>query len=257
MEITKDDRFSAWLLAEIYKSFTEGREDRSGTWHVSDLMFPRYAVLQKLEGTVIPTAQDVGFFFTGEAYHRMLQKVMGEHDSEKRVEAYGILGSIDFFDGDLLIEIKTSRQWTVPEEPKEHYIEQVGYYAAITGKKTVRIILILPTAGRKWDGSESSTVELRTWTVVFTDEELATIAAHMIELKTSMEAALVSFDLTTLPMCPEWKYGSLRQDPETKKWEVKARCPFAHICRCQEEKLQAEADLKNSRVGSRGGKRGF
>lgn len=256
MLVEKDDTFSQDVLQKIYAHLTEGREDRTGKWHVSDLLFPRYAVLQRLEG-VKPTPEDVGFFFTGEAYHQMIQKVMGQSDSEIRLEKHNVLGTADFLNDELLIEFKTSRKWTIPEWPQEHYLEQIGYYAAMSGKTKARVVVIFPTAGRKWNGTGASTVEIATWVITWTLEELAAIELKMRETVILLDTAVKSFDLSPLPLCPIWKFGSIQQDPDTKKYEVKTRCPFAHICVCQQSALQTEADKKNLRVGSRGGKRGF
>jgi hypothetical protein len=256
MEIKRDEDFSKQLLDKIYKHLTEGREDRSDKWHVSDLLFPRYAVLQRLEG-VTPTATDVGFFFTGEAYHQMVQKVLGKEDAEKRMELFNVLGTADYLNDTILIEFKTSRKWTVPEYPQDHYVEQIGYYAAMSGKKEAKIVVIFPTAGRKWDGSGSSTLEVATWSVSWTESEIDAIKQRMQDRVQALDLALKTLDLSALPVCPDWKYGSIMQDRETKEYKVQVRCPFGHICKCFEQQMQSEADRKNKGVGSRGGKRGF
>jgi hypothetical protein len=257
MEITRDEEFSKELLDKIYRYHTEGREDRSLKWHVSDLLFPRYAVLQRLEG-VTPTTEDVGFFFTGEAYHQFIQKILGAADAEIRMELFDVLGTADYLNSEILIEFKTSRKWTVPEMPQDHYIEQIGYYAAMSGKRKARIVVIFPTAGRKWDGSSASTLEIVTWSVSWTDEEIEEIKAKMQSRVELLNRAVESLDLSTLPVCPDWKLGAVVQDKATRKYEVKARCPFLEICKCPHYNVMlAEATKKNAGVGSRGGKRGF
>ena len=169
--VVKDKAFEDFLIDLIMKNY-QSRESRiGGKWHCSDLMFPRYAVLQRLYPK-LPTREDVGFFLTGEAYHEFMQKLLGEKDSEVRGELLDVLGTADYFDGSTLLEIKTSRKWTVPDLPQEHYIEQAGYYCAIFGKTSARIAVIFPTAGRKWDGSASSTIEIVVWNVCFTEVEI-------------------------------------------------------------------------------------
>jgi hypothetical protein len=241
MQITPDPEFTQYLLDKVIDGYMH-RNPRKGKWHVSDLLFPRYAVLSRMVGHK-PTRTDVGFFLTGEAYHAYIQKVLGKENAEVKGEAVNIVASADFFNGEDLIEFKTSRKWTVPNEPDPLYIKQARYYAVIFGQFKARIVVLLPTAGRKWDGSQSSTVELVSWTVLFSQEELDSTYSEMQELGTSMGEALASGDLSKLPLCPEWKYGTIVK--VGKEYQVEVRCPYATTCRCAEESLAIECQRKN------------
>jgi hypothetical protein len=241
--VTPDEAFSDSLIDKIMRNYLE-REPRTGAWHVSDLMFPRYAVLSRLYGRE-PTRTDVGFFFTGEAYHEFLQKLLGKQNSEVRGELHNVLGTADYFDGDILLEIKTSRKWTIPEAPQDHYLEQAGYYCAIFGKTKARIVVIFPTAGRKWDGSSSSTLEIRTWSVEFSEAEIANIKKQMAAMVSALTRANDE-GIASLPVCPDWKYGSIDRDAVKKIYFLNVRCPFAQegLCDCGAE-LKKELIRKN------------
>lgn len=244
-EIVPDDTFSDFIISQIMGNYLK-REGRVGhKWHVSDLLFPRYAVMDRLYGRT-PSRDDIGFFFTGEAYHEFLQKLLGKQDAEVRGEILDVLGTADYFDGNVLLEIKTSRKWTIPETPQEHYVEQVGYYCAIFGKIEARILIIFPTAGRKWDGSSSSTVEVRTWKLTFTDAEIADIKAKMASRVVDLNTALAAKNVSGLPACPDFKYGTIERDSEKKIYFLKIRCPYANAgyCDCGEE-MRKELQRKN------------
>lgn len=243
--VTKDTGFEAYLIDLIMKNY-ETRESRvGGKWHVSELMFPRYAVLQRMLPKT-PTRDDVGFFLTGEAYHEFMQKLLGTSDSEVRGESLNVLGTADFFDGDTLLEIKTSRKWTIPEMPQDHYVEQAGYYCAIFGKMSARIAIIFPTAGRKWDGSASSTVEIAAYNVVFAEEEIATIKQGMSSQTVTLDQALKDRNISNLPYCAEWKCGSVERDVEKQEYFLKMRCPYAKEKLCEgNPKLHEECQYKN------------
>ncbi len=243
--VTKDPEFESFLIGLIMKNY-ESRESRvGGKWHVSDLMFPRYAVLQRISPRK-PTREDVGFFLTGEAYHEFMQRLLGQADSEVRGELLNVLGTADYFNGDTLLEIKTSRKWTVPELPQDHYIEQAGYYCVIFSKTSARIAVIFPTAGRKWDGSSSSTIEIVAHNVVFTDEEIEQIKQDMQSDVEVLNNALETQNTTGLSFCPDWKCGSVERDVEKQEYYIKLRCPYAQDKSCSgNPKLEETCQYKN------------
>lgn len=261
--IIKDTSFEDYLIKLIMDNY-QTRETREGQkWHVSDLMFARYAVLQRLY-PVPPDRDAVGFFLTGEAYHEFIQRLLGQKDSEVKGMLGDVVGTADFFDGSTLLEIKTSRKWTVPAEPQSHYIEQAGYYCAIFNQTRARIAVILPTAGRKFDGSTSSTVEIVAWEVSFTEEELNKIKESMQEMSETLETALTSKSLVGLPFCADWKCGSIERDSEKKEYFIKARCPYLRSNQCEgnptifsecQRKMDNRRDVPNStKKGVKNGK---
>lgn len=260
-EIAKDMAFADSVLDKIIQKYLSV-ETRSGSWHVSDLMFPRYAVFSRITNHK-PERDTIGFFFTGEAYHHFLQGVLGNENAEVRKELHGVLGTADFFDGDTLLEIKTSRKWTIPEDPQDHYITQAGYYCAIFGKPAAKILVIFPTAGRKWDGSASSTVEVVAWEVRFSPAELEAIKAQIHQEAEALDKAWKEkspFDIKALKSCPSWKYGTVERDAEKKEYFINVRCPFTAMCPHDDCSKEVEDECKrkneNRRVFGPGGKAG-
>lgn len=243
MKLELDEKFSDFLRDKIVSNY-RSRLPRQGKWHVSDLLFPRYAVLNRRQPHQ-PTNDEIGFFLTGEAYHNFIQELLGKQNSEVKAEAIDVLASADFFDGGTLIEFKTSRKWTIPETPEEHYIKQAAYYAFIFAVKSVRISVIYPTSGRKWDGSTSSTVEIRSWIVLFSDEDITEIKEEMTGLVKDMTEAYKTGDVSSLPECPEWKFGSIERDKEKQEYYIKIRCPFTEICLCSSS-LKEQLEYKNA-----------
>ena len=260
-EVIKDDAFAQSVLDKIIQKYMSV-EGRTGAWHVSDLMFPRYAIFSRITNHK-PERDAIGFFFTGEAYHSFLQGVLGNANAEVRKEIHGVLGTADFFDGDTLLEIKTSRKWTIPELPQDHYITQAGYYCAIFDKTAAKILVIFPTAGRKWDGSASSTVEAVCWEVRFSGQECEAIRASIKEEAAALDKAWKSkspFDIRSLNSCPSWKYGTVERDAEKKEYFVNIRCPFTAMCPHEEcsKEVTNECTRKNNsrRVFGPSGKAG-
>lgn len=242
--VVHDDAFASYIRSLITEHWTSDYKPRAGKWHVSDMLFPRYAVLNRLHPHS-PTDEAIGFFLTGEAYHRYIQGLLGSHNSEVHAEAYGVVATADFMDGTMLIELKTSRKWTIPESPQSEYIKQSGFYSVIYNIPKVQIVAIFPVAGRKWDGSASSTVEIRAWTVTFTPEDQEAIKIEIASLVRNLTVAYKSGDVTTLPACPSWKYGTVERDSEKKEYFIKLRCIFAEegLCDCGDE-VRAECARK-------------
>jgi hypothetical protein len=243
MKLELDDKFSEFLTKKILSNY-QNRAPRRGKWHVSDLLYPRYAVLNR-RSPHTPSAEEVGFFFMGEGLHRFIQHILGEQNAEVKAEAMSVLASADFFDGATLIEFKTSRKWTIPETPQDEYIHQAALYAFIFGVRTVRIAVVYPTANRKWDGSSASTVEIRSWTVSFTEEDIEEIKEEIANLVRDMTKAFQDGDVSGLPACPDWKAGSVEYDSKKKEYFLKKRCPFYDVCKCGSG-LQREVDYKNA-----------
>lgn len=253
MELKNDDKFADYLRDKIIANY-QGRSPRRGKWHVSDLLYPRYAVLNR-RNPHTPSAEEVGFFFLGEGLHRFIQHILGEQNAEVKAEAVSVLASADFFDGATLIEFKTSRKWTIPEVPQDEYIHQAAFYAFIFSVPTVRISVVYPTAGRKWDGSSPSTVEIRSWIVSFTPDDIKEIKDEMMGLVRDMTEAYNTGDVSKLPACPEWKYGTVEYDSIRKEYYAKVRCPFADICKCHAESIRSQVEYKNAHRRSPNGSR--
>lgn len=227
MKIVVDNEYTQKVRDKIISHFKQ-RESTEGKWHVSDLLMPRWGYFTRVTADYRPSEEDIGFFANGTAWHEFIQKVLGPECAEQQGEFLNIIGTCDWLDRGTgakdLTEIKTSRKWTVPDDPEDHYVDQAGQYCVIFKKKKARIFVIYPVSGRKWDGSQSSSVEFRSWTVEFSDKDLEEIRADMAVMGGALDEALLKKDHTLLPTCPLWKCG--------RKWKKAFKiCPFYEICK--------------------------
>ena len=206
MRLRANDAFAQKVLNKLIKSYTRDERPFDGKWHVYDLLFPRKTVACKKYGCK-PTRKDIGFFFTGRAYHSEIQRIIGIAKAEVRGERWGIVGTMDY-KGENAIEIKTSRKWTVPTTPEGHYVRQAGYYATLFDLDEVIILVVYPTAGRTWQGKTASTVEMRAWTLQVSKADRKKIHYDMMRTKEELEDALANkrkkVDWDAFPPCPAW-----------------------------------------------------
>lgn len=224
MIIKKDNIFASEIKQRLYAFIKSKRRKEDGKYHVSDLLFPRFAVLSKIFGYE-PTDQEIGFFANGIAWHEFIQKVLGKQNAEIQGEYKGIVGTVDFINGAVLVEIKTNRKWTIPDEPQPEYVEQLLDYCIIHGRKEGKLLVVYPTAGRKFNGGKSSSVEIVSWSIKFSQHELDIAKQKMERTKQLMQQALnakipwKSPAFEALPSCPDFR---------------KKTCPFEH-CQCKIE----------------------
>ncbi len=230
MKIEIDNTYAEKIRKLIISDYEQRRKEkeikRQRKWHVSDLIFPRFTYFKEIYGWT-PNHEDIGYFFTGEAYHRELQRILGVKYAEVIRELHGIVATIDHFDT-VLIEIKTSRKWSLPNDPEPHYVRQDGYYCAITKQKESKIVVIYPTSGREYKGKKSSTVEIRAWEVTFTDKDLAAIEFDMLETVRQLEAAIRRGDPSSLPPCPAWKCRSFVRG-KSRKERIKMLGNYSYV----------------------------
>ncbi len=221
MKVFLDKKYATEIRSLIIKDYTDrakkGNKEREKEklWHVSDLIFPRKTYFEMLYGRKI-TDTAIGFWFTGVAFHTELQRILGIESAEKEVKKNGIVAHIDHFDK-VLLEIKTSRKWTIPTEPEPHYIRQVGDYAALTGTTNPKIVVIYPTAGRTWEGKDSSTVEIAAWELQFTKQELGDISEDMEITIAEIKKAVYKKDPSGLPPVPSWLIKDYIPEKHTRK----------------------------------------
>src|SRR5574341_393784 len=172
MIIKKDNIFASEIKQRLYAFIKSKRRKEDGKYHVSDLLYPRFAVLSKTFGYE-PTDREIGFFANGIAWHEFIQKILGIEHAEQSKEYQKIIGTADYMDDSVLVEIKTSRKWTVLEELTPEYIQQLLAYCVIHGRMGGKIMVVFPTAGRKL-GKQASEVEIVAWDIHFSSETIET-----------------------------------------------------------------------------------
>lgn len=225
MESVIDQEFGSALKKQL-ADYIQKNKREDNKFHISEILMPRYAYFVRRYGKKI-SEEDVGFFIPGIAFHELLQKVMGPELAETQLTLGDVIGTADMV-GLKFSEIKTSRKWSVPLDPDPMYVEQIGDYLAMDGtRKHGWIIVIYFVAGRKWDNSKSSNLEIVCWRVTFTDQELQEFRLNIKGTRDLLDRALVSDDFKTLKLCPPWKCGRVF------KGEVEGLC-FAYD-KCQPE----------------------
>lgn len=207
MKIVADTKYAAKLLKKISDDILKESGRDTSKYHVSDLVFPLAAYFKKRFGYE-DDMEDVGFYFTGVAYHHEIQRILGIANAEVQKELNNVIGTIDYLAEDMM-EIKSSRKWTVPEMPPGHYTQQGGYYCAMSGRMQILIVVVYPTAGRTWKGDKASTVAVRVWRISFTKQDIAKIKKDMEITVAKLDRAVYTKDPSELPPCPDWKIEKL------------------------------------------------
>jgi len=208
MRVTLDRRYAAEARKKLIDFYTsEAKQENSKRskdklWHVSDLVFPRKTYYERIQGRKI-TDKAIGFWFLGKAVGTEMQRILGKSFAEVEAVWKKVVAHIDHKDK-VLIEIKSSRKWTIPEWPSPHYTRQIGYYCAMTGTKSAKILVVYPTAGRTYKGERSSTVDIAAWEVAFSAGELKQIQIDMEETIKRIETAIHKKTPDDLPACPKW-----------------------------------------------------
>jgi hypothetical protein len=222
MQIQRDEHFADVVKQKLRALQLAKRRDLGSDLHISELLNPRKAYWTRTLGERV-TDESIGFFITGEAFHRVVQDAMGLEFAEKKLTLPGIVGTADLC-GTYLCEIKTSRKWTIPEQPDPYYVEQVTSYAAMADRDVAYIFVIYFTAGRKWDGSKPSTLEMVSWKVELTDQERIDIRQKLLTEANRLNKALVKKDPLLLQLCADWMCVGIYQN------KVQRTCPYYHDC---------------------------
>lgn len=223
----EEKRFYTLLREHLKKS---DRKLDLKKFHVSDILAPRQWYWRNKNPKEI-TNDMIGFFLGGIAHHAMAEPILAGKSGEVEHEAVlstddgiVIVGHMDVY-RKFPIEFKTSRKWTIPKEPAEHYVDQLVCYCALKKANRGKIAVFFLTPGRKWDGKSSTGPELAVWDITFTDEELEYASTMMKTAATYCVSAWEKEDHTLLPLCDDWKCGS--------KWKgkVKINCLWYEDCK--------------------------
>jgi hypothetical protein len=99
------------------------------------------------------------------------------------------------------------------------------------------IFVIYFTAGRKWDGSKPSTLEMVSWRVEQSKQELKDIRIRLLQDAARLNKALEKKDPLLLQLCADWMCAGIYKN------EVQRVCPFYKECQ-PEGRYPIEALLK-------------
>ncbi len=222
MQIQRDEHFADEVKQKLRALQLAKRRELGSDVHISELLNPRKAYWTRTLGERV-TDESIGFFITGEAFHRVVQDALGTEFAEKKLTLPGIVGTADIC-GTYLCEIKTSRKWTIPEQPDSYYVEQVTSYAAMADREVAYIFVIYFTAGRKWDGTKPSTLEMVSWKVELTDQERIDIRQNLLSGANRLNKALQKKDPKLLQLCADWMCAGIYQN------KVQRVCPYYTEC---------------------------
>lgn len=200
MRIKRDRKTEKKYVEKIRRSY-ESRE-RSGV-HVSDLLDPRMAYFKKLFPLEI-TDREIGYFLSGECLHWAIQSRLGI-ETEKKIELGGVEGSIDVFLEGIPTELKSARNWTIPDLPAEHYVDQVLSYCAITGSRIGNVWVFFLCPNRDYTGTKTTHPEFRLWRCEFTPQELTEERKRLAKTKVILERAWKTRNFLKVPLCHEFK----------------------------------------------------
>ncbi len=237
MKVVKDDRYADELRGKIMAFYAKDADrenkmrEKDRLYHVSDIVFPRKAYYERILGRKV-SEEALAIWISGKAFGYMLQEVLGKNKAEVEAKWGKFVAHIDHFDK-VLVEIKTSRKWTVPQAPEPHYVRQAGYYCAMTGTSHAKIVVIYFTAGRKWGGKGVSNLEIHVWDIGFSAKELEYVRADMDKTIEMIEHAIKTKNPDILPPAPKWllkDYPDAKLGPHGKKQEEEERrSPFNFV----------------------------
>jgi hypothetical protein len=222
MRIQRDEYFADVVKQKLRALQLAKRRELGSDLHISELLNPRKAYWTRTLGERI-TDESIGFFITGEAFHKVVQDALGIEFAEKKLTLPGVVGTADIC-GQFLCEIKTSRKWTVPEEADPNYVNQVTAYQAMADRPEAYIFVIYFTAGRKWDGTKPSTLEMVAWKVELTDQERVDIRQRLLNEASRLNKALSKKDPMLLQLCADWMCVGIYKN------EVQRTCPYYTDC---------------------------
>ena len=218
--------FADEVKKALVEHFESTKREPDDKFHVSDLLAPRFAYFQIKNGRRI-RPEDVDMFIPGIAFHELLQKAMGAQYAEKKVAIEDIVGHIDLLKT-YVVEIKTSRKYTIPDMPDVHYLKQCQYYMVLSGVLKGYIVVIYFTAGRNPWKQKTSTLEIVAWHVEIDEEEANSLYNEMLDTRDLIASAVANKLPTGLPLCEQWRCG------QSYKGEVTRLCPYYEECKPQD-----------------------
>ena len=236
MKITNDEDFASSVCQKLITEYAKTARAPDNKFHVSELLQPRQAFFTRRDGTQT-TEADIKMFLSGTVFHEYIQRVLGNEFSEQQIHFDDdIVGTADW-NGDDLVEIKTSRKVTIPEYPQDNYVSQILKYMAMTKKLTAKILVIFFTAGRNWKGDKASVLEIKSWKVDATEKELQEELEKLKNTKANLIEATKTGDFSKLPLC--YSFSCFSEYPKGKITKV---CRWYNECQPSEERYNKHAE---------------
>jgi hypothetical protein len=206
MVIVRDKQTEQLLFAKFREHL--GRHERTGV-HVSDLLNPLIAYWKRKKPLPL-TDDECLYFLGGIAHHTMVEAALDTKEQSFLDEESGVTYSPDLYE--LRGEIKTTRSEKIPESEEEakrkfaDYIKQCRMYATLMGVNTYKLIINYHAVTERVSQFYTSRKpRMRVYTLTFTANELLKERARINSLSESFRQALVTDNLSSLPLCAAWK----------------------------------------------------
>jgi hypothetical protein len=194
------------ILDKIKEGLTRAPRSQD-KWHVSDLLYPRKAVLQRLWPKAMTDLQAL-YFTAGRAHHGILEYCLGPRKKHTRADAGEYTKHDIYFSPDLRMpypwEIKTSRSEYEPrdlEKGYEGYLKQLAQYQACMEEDRGGLLVFF--LGLREPGKWKRPA-IRFYQVLMNAKERATKIAWMKKMSALMSASQKTKKVTELPLCPDW-----------------------------------------------------
>lgn len=233
MIIVRSRKREEWAFTKM-KAWLTRRPRSSDAWHVSDLIYARKALFQRIDPKPITDEQSL-YFIAGHGHHHIIEAILGPKKTGDRTDAGEFLKKGIYFSPDLReevmnspIEIKTSRAKKTPDDSGQHpakafegYLKQLTAYMALMRKK-VGMLMVLYLA-RQVNGWQTKPA-IRFYKVKMTKEELDKRTKELVDLAAKMTKAEKAKSTKGLPLCPKWLCRDCPWFKKCKPWiEDKSR----------------------------------
>lgn len=223
MKIVRSKKFERMILDKIKAHLSRAPRSQD-KWHVSDLLYPRKAVLGKLKPQSMTDLQAL-YFTAGRAHHGILEAALGKWDKAKQEKARADAGEFEkhgiYYSPDLRQpwpwEIKTSRSEYEPHDLEKGfsgYLKQLKQYQACMEDDRGGLLVLflgLRNGRRKLPA-------LRFYKVLMTKAERSKTLAWMKKTGELMTEAMKTKKVQKLELCPKWMCGDCPWFKDCKPW---------------------------------------
>lgn len=224
MEIRRSKKMERKILDKIKEHLSRAPRSQD-KWHVSDLLYPRKSVMQRLDPQPMTDLQAL-YFTAGRAHHGILEAALGKWDKKAHEQARADAG--EFMKHDIYYspdlrqpwpwEIKTSRMEYEPrdyEKGYDGYLKQLSQYQACMEDDRGGLLVLflgLRNGRRKLPA-------LRFYKVLMSAQERAKKLLWMKKTAAAMTAAQKKKDVSELDLCPKFMCGDCPWFKKCKPWK--------------------------------------
>lgn len=221
MKIKRSKKMERKALDKI-KAYLSRAPRSQDKWHVSDLLYARKAVWQRLDPQPMTDLQAL-YFIAGRAHHGILEACLGKWEKPKgdradagEFEKHGI-----YYSPDLRMpypwEIKTSRAEYEPKDLEkgfDSYLKQLSQYQACMEDDRGGLLVFF--LGLK-EGFRKIPA-LRFYQVLLDAKERTAKISWMKKMAALMTDAAKTKKVAKLPLCPKWMCGDCPWLQKCKPW---------------------------------------